>query len=148
MILGLDISLCSTGIVVMDYHSKIVHAATIDTKPSNERFKRYDYILCELDKYISPKIKKAMVEGYAFGTHGNLANIAELSGILKHHLWLRNIFMEEVPPSTLKKYATGKGNADKIAMMAAALSKHGIKFDDNNICDAFWLARLGLDKVK
>lgn len=40
--------------------------------------------------------------------------------------------------SALKKYATGKGNASKEIMMAAA-TKQGWTFEDDNECDALWL---------
>ena len=39
---------------------------------------------------------------------------------------------------TLKKYATGKGNASKDAMMEAATEK-GWTYQDHNECDALWL---------
>ena len=43
-----------------------------------------------------------------------------------------------VHSKTLKKYATGKGNASKDSMMEAATEK-GWTFQDNNECDAQWL---------
>lgn len=50
-----------------------------------------------------------------------------------------------VPPATLKKYATSKGNADKTQMAIAALKRSGREFDDDNQCDAFWLWAAALD---
>jgi Holliday junction resolvasome RuvABC endonuclease subunit len=49
-----------------------------------------------------------------------------------------------VPPASLKKYATGKGNADKTAMAIAALKRFGLEFADDNCCDAYWLRAMGL----
>jgi Holliday junction resolvasome RuvABC endonuclease subunit len=49
-----------------------------------------------------------------------------------------------VPPASLKKYATGKGNADKTAMAIAALKRFGLEFADDNQCDAYWLRAMGL----
>lgn len=49
-----------------------------------------------------------------------------------------------VTPATLKKYATGKGNADKTAMAIAALKRFGLEFADDNQCDAAWLRAAGL----
>jgi len=49
-----------------------------------------------------------------------------------------------VPPATLKKFATGKGNADKTAMAMAAYKRAGVEFDDDNQCDAWWLRAAGL----
>lgn len=44
----------------------------------------------------------------------------------------------EVEPSRLKRWATGKGNADKVAMVAAARLR-GWDGDDHNEADAFLL---------
>ena len=63
-----------------------------------------------------------------------------------------NIEYHIVPPTTLKKYATGKGNADKLMMYEAFVNKTGIDprkilnsqsklsspFTD--IADSYWLA--------
>lgn len=50
-----------------------------------------------------------------------------------------------VPPSTLKAYATGKGNADKTAMAMAAYKRSTREFADDNQTDAAWLRWAGLD---
>lgn len=43
-----------------------------------------------------------------------------------------------VHAATLKKHATGKGNSDKAAMMAAARAR-GWQFKDDNEADALWI---------
>lgn len=43
----------------------------------------------------------------------------------------------------IKMHATGRGNADKTAMMAAA-KQRGWHFSDDNECDALWLLSLVL----
>ncbi len=48
-----------------------------------------------------------------------------------------------VPPATLKKYATGKGNADKLAMVMAAYKRLGYDGSDHNEADALWLRAIG-----
>ena len=52
-----------------------------------------------------------------------------------------------VPAATLKKYATGKGNADKTAMAIAALKRADLEFGDDNQCDAWWLRAAGLEAL-
>jgi len=56
------------------------------------------------------------LEGYAYTAQGRVFNIAENTGILKYKLWQSRIPVEVVPPTTIKKTATGKGNSDKSKM--------------------------------
>lgn len=44
-----------------------------------------------------------------------------------------------VPVGAIKRYATGRGNADKPAMLAAAQAKLGYAGTDDNEADALWL---------
>lgn len=48
----------------------------------------------------------------------------------------------QVPPTSLKKFTTGKGNANKEAMVLSAYKHWGIDMNDNNAVDAYCLARL------
>ncbi len=51
-----------------------------------------------------------------------------------------------IPVGTIKKHATGKGNAGKEAMIAAAQAKwprDGLTSDDE--CDARWIAEAGME---
>lgn len=50
-----------------------------------------------------------------------------------------------VTPAGLKKWTTGKGNADKVAMGVNALKRFGREFADDNQCDAFCLWAMALD---
>jgi len=81
-----------------------------------------------------------VIEGYAFGARGgSVFDIAELGGIVRWELLLADIPFVDVPPSTLKKYATGKGNAGKDEMIAAAIRRFGFAGSDNNEADAYLL---------
>ena len=53
-----------------------------------------------------------------------------------------------VPVQTAKKHATGKGNANKEAMMAAARSKWPGWAGDDNEADARWIATVAKDEMK
>jgi Holliday junction resolvasome RuvABC endonuclease subunit len=48
----------------------------------------------------------------------------------------------QVPPMTLKKYATGKGTAKKQEMLLQIYKRWGVEFNDDNAADAYALARL------
>jgi Holliday junction resolvasome RuvABC endonuclease subunit len=53
--------------------------------------------------------------------------LAHLTAWCEHH----QIPYQGVPVGTIKKHATGKGNADKAAMMAAVRAKGFLPADDN-----------------
>ena len=60
------------------------------------------------------------IEDYSFGSTGRVFHIAENLGLLKYKLkmecsWDYNL----IPPSVIKKFATGKGNANKELMIDA-----------------------------
>lgn len=58
----------------------------------------------------------------------------------------------QVPPMTLKKYATGKGTAKKQEMLLQIYKRWGVEFTDDNAADAYALARLAgghaIDKIE
>jgi Holliday junction resolvasome RuvABC endonuclease subunit len=54
-------------------------------------------------------------------------------------------FPLKVPPMTLKKYASGKGNAKKQEMLLQIYKRWGIEFNDDNAADAYGLARMAAE---
>ena len=77
------------------------------------------------------------VEGYAFGAKGQAVyQLAELGGIVRFWLYQHHLSVVEVTPSTLKKFATDRGNANKDQVLAAAIRQFYFKGDNNNAADA------------
>ena len=101
------------------------------------------------------------IEGYSFGSKGQAVfQIAENCGILKYRLQLSTTLLyDTVVPSVVKKYASGKGNADK-QFMYDAFKEHTkqdlIKLFDmgklNNpvtdIIDSYYIAKVGYENSK
>lgn len=144
MILGLDISLSATGWALIEPSGHLLAMGTIKSKPDADRFARFDKILKTIKQVGSLKLLQLVViEGYSFNSFGKVFDIAELSGIIKYEFWKNAIHFVEIPPNTLKKFVTGKGNSDKNVMMQKAYKQWGIEFADDNACDAFCLAKYG-----
>ena len=56
------------------------------------------------------------LEGYAFGASGRVFDIAEGCGLIKTELYETGHKLRLYDPPSIKKYATGMGNSDKIHM--------------------------------
>lgn len=66
------------------------------------------------------------LEGYAYSATGKVFHIAENTGVLKYKMFQEGLPVTIVPPTEVKKYGSGKGNADKTAMHAAFLKETGV----------------------
>ena len=67
-----------------------------------------------------------------------------LLAILQSECEAQNIPYSGIPVGTIKKQATGKGNADKAAMVAAAKAKWpDQRIADDNQADALWILECG-----
>lgn len=87
-----------------------------------------------------------VIEGYAYGAH-TAHHAGEIGGCMRRVIWETGGNIVVVPPSTLKKYVTGSGNADKNVVMKTVFKKWSFDRDDDNECDAFACALLGLVSI-
>ena len=74
---------------------------------------------------------------------GRVFDIGELGGILKLLAWEQGVNLLIVPPSTLKQFITGKGNATKPEMSQALATKYNYDVVQNDECDALCLLLMG-----
>ena len=64
------------------------------------------------------------LEGYAYMATGrNIHSITENTGLLKHKMWKNKVSFKSYPPTVIKKFATGKGNANKELMYEAFIGE-------------------------
>lgn len=122
---------------------------------SNEE--RFDYIsswaINIIESVSSPKL---YVEDYAYSAKGVVFHIGECMGILKHKVWSTcpHNLLNPISPSTIKKFATGKGNANKLLMYESFIQD--TQFDISatihctqgespmsDIIDAYYIAKYG-----
>lgn len=95
------------------------------------------------------------IEDYAMGAKGRVFHIGENTGVLKYRLWKENHYVKLISPSEVKKFATGKGNANKEAMYEAFLSEHKYDIKEllgqgtldspvTDIIDAYYICKAGI----
>lgn len=94
---------------------------------------------------ISNPFEVAM-EGYAPGRKFGREMAGELGGQVKVHLWeSEGMLPLIVTPTQLKKYVTGSGGAGKNLMILGVYKRWGVEFDNDNLADAYALARVAHD---
>jgi Holliday junction resolvasome RuvABC endonuclease subunit len=85
------------------------------------------------------------IEGYAMGSKTRPQMAGELGGHLRLLLWQAGIPYIIVPPTTLKKYVLGSGNAAKELMLKEVFKRWGYDTDSNDRADAYGLARVAAE---
>lgn len=141
--MGLDLSMVATGVARVWGDTR-----TITPKaPSKEPARRLQEIVYRLDVWLSnDKPDVVVIEGYSPGGPGGpwtMIRLGELGGAIRVRLFEHDIPFVEVPPSSLKHFATGDGRAKKPEMVAAAQAR-GAEVANDNEADAWWLRMVAL----
>jgi crossover junction endodeoxyribonuclease RuvC len=141
-IVGLDLSLTRTG-VCRTVQIGNWGVASIETRPPKCLQERINQIVTEVMRVVDADCR-VFIEGHSFGSFGGqMRDRAELAGVVKQQLWLSNIPFSLVPPTVLKKYVTGKGNAEKPLMLHMIIKKTGVECENDDQADALALADFG-----
>lgn len=97
-----------------------------------------------------PEIQEPIIvaiESYAFGSTNGRELAGELGGATRLALYQYatarqvKVRMIEVPPTVLKSFVTGKGNAEKSLILKEVFKKWGFDAPNDNAADAFALAK-------
>jgi crossover junction endodeoxyribonuclease RuvC len=143
MVIGLDLSLTAPGWFVRDAEGQ----ATGGTwSPQGRGLDRMHSIVRKvLDLLPGDSKPLIIIEGFSFGSKGSaLYEIGGLGYIVRYALWHRRLQVIEVPPTVVKKYATGKGNANKNIVIREVFKRWGVNVEDDNAADALVLGHIGM----
>lgn len=86
----------------------------------------------------------AVIEGYSYDSEGRVFQLGEAGGVIRLALVQLEIPYIEVPPSSLKLFVTGDGDASKQHMIDAVSHIYGYETDDDNEADAIGLTMWGV----
>lgn len=138
-VIALDLSLVSTGWAASTDNPMRPVYGTLDTGHLRgpERLHHLEQLIVDRIRQTDPHV--VAIEGYAYARGNNAHQIGELGGIVRLHLHRQHHTYVEIPPATLKKYATGKGNASKEKMLAEAVRRLDYPGSSNDEADALWL---------
>lgn len=163
-LMGLDLSLNGTGLVIIDKNANCIDYLSFTT---NKKVKQKNSIsLFELNKeesyfkkinFVVQKIMDMVdkwspiytfIEGYSFGSNSrSVTTLAELQGCIKYELNNKHVNWKSYPPGTIKKFIASNGHAKK-PQVQEALIKINPKleeFGDNyDLFDAYAVSVYGL----
>ena len=137
---GLDLSLTSTGWAVLSEATSTPSYGRV--RPGKLRGEERLVRIRTDVMAVAQASTLVAIEGYAFGARQGREVLGELGGVIRVALHEAGTPFIVVAPPTLKKLATGKGNAPKEAVLAAAIRKLGYPGSSNDEADALWLAHM------
>lgn len=152
-VLGLDVSLAATGVAELRHvpDSPAPWGSSVHTVPtaklvdgSADLLRRFEY----LASYLSPHIRQAdlvVIEGPAYATKTSHAHsVAGAWWSVYRQAHRAGVSIMEIPPTVLKRYATGRGNADKASVIVGTCRMWpDVNLTDGNQADALVLASIG-----
>lgn len=165
LVMGLDLSITSPGLALLDMNGKVVHLDGLKT-----RSKDGDKRLNEIARWIGETVLEAHYANSGIGAGLSLVIIEDLpvnarmagrtgmvQGVARAQLNKQKIPYALVVASTLKKFATGKGSVPKEAktakerkepMLQAFEREFGYRNEQNDEVDAALLALMGVKALQ
>ncbi|PSL04156.1 Holliday junction resolvasome RuvABC endonuclease subunit [Haloactinopolyspora alba] len=136
-VLGIDPSLTATGVCLPDGKTY-----TMKSRLKGDDRLESIYLRLLVDVEDHWPVDLAVIEDLPVNAKSaGLTGMAQ--GVIRMALASAGVPVARISPATLKKFATGKGNADKTAMLAATPDQYRGSFGDDNQVDAWWLREAG-----
>lgn len=151
---GIDPSFAGTAIVILNEDYTLVEEIKFTTKKEKDKSteEKMIYMSHVIKEFISKYGKDEImfnIEDIAFGATGQgSAQQAALNYAIRALLFEMGYKYTSVPPSSVKKHISGNGNAKKELMLKEVYKRWNIDYDDNDLCDAYCIARYLIDKYK
>lgn len=139
---GADLSLRSTGYAIGTEHG--IAFGTLDKQPKGmSDLQRLDWITNTVGELCKDS-DLVVLEDFSFGSRGHQHEIGAMGYMVRRRLWKRDIPYVLVAPAANKKFATGKGNADKNVVMKEIYKRYGHDCNSDDACDALALLHIAL----
>jgi len=135
-------------------HPKLHGETFPEYTTQSERYNNIASWIVDISKQF--RVQSVFIEDYSFGSVGRVFAIAENGGVVKHQLWKNHVEYKTIPPTVIKKFATGKGNADKQKMQECFIAetqldiKQVLSITENqwnpssDLIDAFYICKYGV----
>ena len=145
--IGIDPSYNGFGIIILNNEGNIIKEELLTSK-SNDEVEDRILSLEEKFKFICDieNLHVVYIEGPSFSSQGAFVlQMGALHYFLRIFFRKNNINYKVITPGSLKKFVTGKGQCKKELILLKTYKKWGIEFLDNNLADAYGLARMAVE---
>lgn len=171
-VMGIDQSMTCTAIATLDHMGSVGSSSAdvtyvdeyvvVQTKKEHDDWVKDTMVRsihiaqAILEQIVKQQPEFVCIEAPSLGSKGNATRtlpmlFATIITTIAPYLRTHNVKLITVPPTSLKKFATGSGNANKQAMLLAIepvdkkyfddISKVPISKGKYDLADSFWLAR-------
>ena len=161
-VMGIDQSLTSTAYVVVNEDKEVLSSGVIRTTKEDSLPNRCIAISNSLQEatlmhWAEDDEFMVSIEGLSYGSIGSATrNLAVLMGHIQSEMFMGDDNWLETPATSLKKFATGNGRAEKVDMLEAVpedfrdyikanYKKTGKQSGLTDLPDAYWLAIRGVE---
>lgn len=181
IIAGLDLSINSSGLtkLYLDNECNVIKTEFMGftTTKKHERENVFYYKKDQFTNYIEQNfwmlekiqpfiedVEYLAIEDYAFGAKGQVFHIGEFIGFLKHTFFSNNKKIRLYDPNSIKLFASGRGQCDKLSMYESFIECEDLykpdlrdlpvvetskgKSPTSDIVDSFYISKLLLYEMK
>lgn len=152
---GCDMGLRKSGIVLLRDNFEIESQNLIRTSETVKGAER----LCDIERGFDSIVRPyfplnkrgeltVFIEGYAYGAKYQRESLAELGGVMRRYFYLNKLTFWVISPTNVKSFVTGSGKASKNYMKKCTKEKWGQNFKSDDVCDAYGIARIGMNVMK
>lgn len=147
-ILGIDLSLTSTGIAALSFPGReLVLLESFKTKANGHYWLRIHSIYEKMASVLKTRPLLVCYEDYAFASPYNRERMGELGAQLKRALFETGVPAMAVAPVQLKKFVAGQSHMPKDMIVKEVLKRFGVDAATDDEADAYALARIAYEAV-
>ena len=151
---GLDLSFTETGMVIITEEGNVIEQELFSTDNKKSPEDRIIHIGVQIFHVMSHNIDIEMVYVEDKFVGKNKKQVLYDGGLLYHiitELKLHQYSYKIINPTTLKSFVIGtkgaKKGSKKELMLLHCFKRWGVEFENNNLCDAYCLARLAMEET-
>lgn len=146
VVIGLDVSTTVTGVAIVGGVHPDPYTDTIDATDKATIGERLDVLHTAIGEFLNPRPALIVMEDLPRNAK-SAAVVGMAQGVTRLRIHRAQVPVVFVPPATVKAFATGKGNANKLEVVLAASRRLRWEGTDDNEADALWLAMLGVHAI-